>query len=84
MEKLFHFNRRSKVDGANRKRVSQFLFTLFILFIVQLIMVSVILTTSPKDNSGFKYGLEVKDKASAQPTSTQATVNIQAAALNHR
>ncbi|KAI8338539.1 hypothetical protein BC941DRAFT_460787 [Chlamydoabsidia padenii] len=47
-------------------------------------MVSVILTTTPRPDSGFKYGLEVKDQDVPQPTSSQAIVNIQAAALNHR
>ncbi|CAO3598910.1 unnamed protein product [Absidia cylindrospora] len=47
-------------------------------------MVSVILNESPKPNSEFKYGLEIKDQAPVQPTSSQTLVNIQAAALNHR
>ncbi|KAI8099951.1 uncharacterized protein BX664DRAFT_322481 [Halteromyces radiatus] len=47
-------------------------------------MVSVLLTTNPKPNSGFKYGFEFKEQALGQPASDQAVVKIQAAAFNHR
>ncbi|CAO3621826.1 unnamed protein product [Cunninghamella echinulata] len=47
-------------------------------------MVSVVLNTIPATNSGFKYGLEVKNTELKQPNSDEAVVAIQAAALNHR
>lgn len=47
-------------------------------------MVSVTLSENATTETKFKYGFELKEHAPADPTSNQALVKIQAAALNHR
>ncbi|KAF7721282.1 hypothetical protein EC973_004975 [Apophysomyces ossiformis] len=47
-------------------------------------MVAVVLNKSPKPDSGFKYGLELREQSSKEPQGAESLVKIQAAALNHR